>query len=93
MTARTLAEVSDIIGLAKVMKEPERFLTRQIKSGKIRARRIGRHWLMTDADIEFALDQFANTVKAVPEPATQPDPAEHTVGVPSLASMRRRRSA
>ena len=89
MTARTLAEVSDIIGLAKVMKEPERYLTRQIKAGKIRARRIGRHWLMTDADIEFALDRFANTVEP-PEPATQePTP----VGVPSLASMRRRRSA
>ena len=88
MTARTLTEVGEIIGLSKVMKEPERFLTRQIKAGRIRARRIGRHWLMTDADIEFALEQFANTVQAE-EPAADPIP----VGAPSVASMRRRRSA
>lgn len=89
MSTHTLAEVAEVIGLAKVMKEPERFLTRQIKAGKIRARRIGRHWLMTDADIEFALEQFANTVAAAPEPVEE----SATVGVPSLASMRRRRSA
>jgi len=87
---KTLPEVADILGLAKAMKEPERFLTRQIKAGKIRARRIGRHWLMTDADIDFALDQFANTVQSE-EPA-----ADHPIPVgaaPSVASMRRRRPA
>ena len=91
MTARTLTEVSEIIGLATVMKEPERFLTRKIKSGQIRARRIGRHWLMTDADIEFALEQFANHVASEPVPAPASEPT--TVGIPSIASMRRRRSA
>jgi len=87
MTAHTLAEVAEIVGLAKVMKEPERFLTRQIKSGRIRARKLGRSWLMTDDDIAFALEQFANTVTqpAAPEPTS--------AGAPSIASMRRRRMA
>ncbi len=87
MSARTLTEVAELIGLAKVMKEPERFLTRQIKAGKIRARKFGRHWLMTDADVEFALEQFANTITETEAPEPAP------VGVPSIASMRRRRLA
>lgn len=71
MSGKTLAEFAEILGADKVMKEPERFLIRQIKAGKIRARKVGRHWLMTDADIEFALEQFANTVtptEAIPSP-------------------------
>jgi excisionase family DNA binding protein len=87
VSARTLTEVAELMGLAKVMKEPERFLTRQIKAGKIRARKFGRHWLMTDADVEFALEQFANTITETEVPEAAP------VGVPSIASMRRRRLA
>jgi excisionase family DNA binding protein len=85
VSARTLTEVAELMGLAKVMKEPERFLTRQIKAGKIRARKFGRHWLMTDADVEFALEQFANTVEEDLAPEAQAAPA----GV-SAGSARRR---
>jgi hypothetical protein len=79
----TLAEVAETMQLAKVMKEPERFLTRQLKLGRIRGRKIGRTWMMTDADVAYAVEQFAN-----PKPRTEPvAPA----GAPSVASMRRRR--
>jgi hypothetical protein len=84
---QTLAEVAQLMGLAKVMKEPERYLTRQIKSGRIRARKIGRTWMMTQADVDYALEQFANPLTE----ATQPEPTPP--GMPSAASMRRRRAA
>lgn len=81
---KTLSEVADTMHLAKVMRDPERYLVRQIKSGKIRARKVGRTWMMTDADIEFALEQFAN-------PAPAPRPIKP--GMPSAGSLRRRRIA
>ena len=84
----TLIEVAETMGLAKAMKGPERFLVRQILAGRIRARKIGRHWMMTNADIEFALEQFANDMAAAPSPVVAAQ-----AGQPSAASMRRRRSA
>ena len=88
---RTLGEVAELLDLPKVMSDPERYLARQIKAGKIRGRKVGRSWLMTDADIEFAIEAFANTVTLAPEPAAEPEPV--VVGMLSAASMRRRRIA
>lgn len=84
---QTLTEVAQVMGLNKVMKEPERYLTRQIKNGKIRARKIGRTWMMTPADVDYALEQFANALTESPRPEPTPP------GMPSAASMRRRRAA
>ena len=84
----TLAEVAETMGLAKAMKGPERFLVRQILAGRIRARKIGRSWMMTDADVAYALEQFANTLTEPPAPTAPIAP-----GSPSAASMRRRRVA
>jgi hypothetical protein len=81
----TAAEVAETLKLAKVMKEPERFLVRQIKAGKIRARKVGRVWMFTDEDVAYALEQFAN-----PERQPRPEPVA-PAGAPSVASMRRRR--
>jgi len=81
----TAAEVAETLKLAKVMKEPERFLVRQIKAGKIRARKVGRVWMFTDEDVAYALEQFAN-----PEPQPPAEPVA-PAGAPSVASMRRRR--
>ena len=72
---------------------PERWLTKQIRSGRIRARKIGRRWYMTDADVAFALEVFANipAQPAAPAPSTSVSavaPAPSTQ--PSAASMRRR---
>lgn len=87
---RTLGEASERLALADHLADPERFLARQLKAGKIRGRKIGRSWLMTDADIEAAIDAFANHTNTAPAPA-EPTPA--TVGMPSKGSLRRRRRA
>jgi len=89
-TLHTLHEVATAWRLDETMRDPVRWLTSQILNGKFRGRKVGRHWLMTAADIEHNLERLAN-VTTEPAPAAQP--AERPVGVPSLASMRRRRSA
>jgi excisionase family DNA binding protein len=38
----------------------ERWLIEQVRSGKFKARKIGRHWRMTDQDIQEALDSCKN---------------------------------
>ena len=89
MTTHFLDEVAAMWRLNEQMDLPVLWLKRRIAAGKFRARRIGRQWVMTDDDIAYNLDQLAN-VQAVTE---VPAPDHHNVGVPSLASMRRRRSA
>lgn len=84
---KTLTEVAEAMALGKVMREPERYLVRQIKSGKIRARKVGRTWMMTADDVDYALEQFANPAPA--RAKTEPAPA----GMPSARSMSRRRIA
>lgn len=81
---KTLTEVAEAMHLAKVMRDPERYLVRQIKAGRIRGRKVGRTWMMTDADIDDALEAFAN-------PAPAPRPIQ--TGMPSAGSLRRRRVA
>lgn len=63
------------------MKDPERWLTRQITSGRITARKVGRQWRMTDEDIANALTVLANRA--------EPRIVER-IGQPSAGSMRRR---
>lgn len=71
------------------MARPERWLTRQIAVGRFTARRVGRHWRMTRADIDHALEVMANRATT---PAQQPAAVSQApeVGRPSEASMRRR---
>jgi hypothetical protein len=66
------------------MARPERWLTRQIAIGRFTARRVGRHWRMTQDDLDAALDLMANR-RQVPVPSTVSE-----AGRPSAASMRRR---
>jgi hypothetical protein len=79
----SLAEVAEALGIDAEMKDPETWLMRQIRAGRIRARKIGRHWHMTDADIDAALDVFAST----PEPPA----ADRGLSL-TPASLRRRAS-
>lgn len=79
--------------LDEQMDRPVLWLKRRIAAGKFRARRIGRQWVMTDADIEYNLDQLANTTAAAVVPAAPEATERPAAGVPSLASMRRRRLA
>jgi excisionase family DNA binding protein len=43
----------------------ERWLLDQLRAGRFRGRKVGRHWRLTDADVEFALDVCANRVAPV----------------------------
>lgn len=44
-----------------------RWLQQQIRAGRVPARKIGRHWRMTDADVDAMLESFRNTTT---DPAT-----------------------
>ena len=87
MSTHFLHEVAAQWRLDEQMDLPVLWIKRRIATGVFRARRIGRQWVMTDADVEYNLDQLAN-VTATPAP----QPEQPTVGVPSIASMRRRRA-
>lgn len=70
------------------MAKPERWLALQITAGRFRARKVGRQWRMTRADIDAALEAIANTT----EPA--PSVAQHNNVVdPAMFVSRRRRLA
>lgn len=87
MKTYSLTEVAEQL-CGDSMARPERWLTRQIAIGRFTARRVGRHWRMTQADIDYALDIMANRANPVAVSAPQP---MSEVGRPSAASMRRRR--
>ncbi|ASR86788.1 excise [Mycobacterium phage Findley] len=56
MTAALLTyPVADV---ARRIPCSERWLTEQIRAGRIPGRKVGRHWRMTEADIEAALESF-----------------------------------
>jgi hypothetical protein len=77
----SLQEVAEGMRLYDDMKDPVRWLTTQILKRRITARRVGRHWRMTQDDIDHALDVFSS----------QPKPAEiPQIGRPSAGSMRGR---
>lgn len=85
MKTYSLTEVATML-CGDSMTRPERWLTRQIVSGRFTARRVGRQWRMTQADIDAALEVMASQPAATAAPAPTPD----IVGRPSAASMRRR---
>lgn len=67
------------------MARPERWLTRQIAVGRFTARRVGRHWRMTQEDLDHALDVMANRANPTPQPVQQ----QPEIGRPSSRSRRR----
>lgn len=82
-----IPEICRMTRLDTLSSNPEQWLVREIKKGRFRARRIGRQWAMTEADIEYMLDQLCTGTQDAPVEACDPQT------VPSIASMRRRRSA
>lgn len=85
MKTYSLADVADAL-CGDSMKLPELWLKRQIVAGRFTARRVGRTWRMTQADIDHALAVMSNTPgRAVPEPK----PADVALFQPSSASRRR----
>lgn len=87
----SLSEVAQAL-CGDSMARPERWLTRQIAVGRFTARRVGRHWRMTQDDLDHALAVMANrTTPATTAPALPADPvSEMGIGSPSTASRRRR---
>lgn len=63
-----------------------RWLQDQIRANKIPAHKIGRHWVMTDADLEAALEAWA----AKPGPAM---PTSGSFPLSLTATSQRRRIA
>lgn len=94
MKTYSLAEVAEQL-CGDSMARPELWLTRQIATGRFTARRVGRHWRMTQADIDHALAIMANRANPTPTPTPTPEvPATSTkspqIERPTAASMRRR---
>lgn len=101
MTATfSLDEVAEDLRLGDQMRDPVRFLTAQIMSGRITGRKIGRSWRMTRADIDAALETWAarrKTAHLVEQRDEQAAAHEDTTTTPpaprrgpSAASQRRR---
>lgn len=86
---RTLGEVSERMELDRHLKDPERYLRERIRAGQFRARKVGRAWLMTEADIEAAIESLANTEPILDTPTPAPTPSP--IGQLTAGSLRRRR--
>ena len=84
MKTYSLPEVAEFL-CGDSMKEPTRWLTRQITAGRFTARKVGRQWRMTQHDVDAALADLANTAQAETISA-----AADPVARPSKGSMRRR---
>ena len=82
MKTYSLAEVAEIL-CGDSLQRPERWLTRQIVAGRFSARKVGRHWRMTQDDLDYALDVIAT-------PAAAPVEAKHASSGLSPRSMRNR---
>lgn len=80
----TLDEVVAGWGLGADMADPVRWLMRQIRAGRVKARKIGRSWRMTQADVDAALEAFGSQVRVTPAEHVQPR------GGLSAGSVRRR---
>jgi hypothetical protein len=76
--------------LPRGLKDPERWLRRKLNSGELRGRRYGRHWTMTQSDIEFMLQVVSNENLA---PAAAPEQAGAPAGsiVDGMSARSRKR--
>lgn len=80
--AHTLQEVVDAGWAPSV-----HFLVVRLRRKQIRGRKVGRIWVMSDADLDFYIDSIANTA------TTDTTATDTPVFKLSSASMRRRVSA
>jgi hypothetical protein len=70
------------------LTDPERWIRRQLRTGRFSGQRIGRTWFMNDADVSAARAALRQPRK--PEPKTEPAP-EHPIPVIDGLSARGRR--
>ena len=88
---KTVAQVCSDWGLREVMRDPERWLAKQIKSGRVTARKIGRQWLFTAEDEVAALEVFASARPPVRTPAVETPAAEAVTPADGLSRRSARR--
>ncbi|ALF00482.1 excise [Mycobacterium phage BoostSeason] len=82
MTAALLTyPVADV---ARRIPCSERWLTEQIRAGRIPGRKVGRHWRMTEADIEAALESF----RVAPESGRKSVAAERPFALTATSQRR-----
>ena len=67
----TLEEISEIIGIA------ERTLYREIKEGRLRARKLSKNWRVSESDLQAYIDSVPANI-----PKQQPTTAEPTAEEP-----------
>lgn len=80
----SLAEVAAMV-LPPDLKEPEGWLARHLRAGKIRGYKVGRAWRMTEDDIADLIERHRNR-------ADEPDPEPRPTGL-SARSLRLRQQA
>lgn len=61
-------ELQEVVGAG--LAPSVRWLQAQIRAKKIPGHKVGRHWIMTDADIEAALEVWASEPKPAAPAAT-----------------------
>lgn len=94
MKRHTLAQATRIIcGEDSGLGDPERWVVRQLRSGRFPGLKIGRNWLMTDADVEAAQATLRNDPKPLPAPEPAPQPVGIISGLSERAARRLVRSA
>ena len=77
-----MEETHSIAEVAASMGASPRWVTEQIRSGRFRARKIGRAWRMTDSDVAAALEDCANH---------RPRPCAEVATIPTGLTRRSRR--
>jgi hypothetical protein len=75
--------------LPRELKDPVRWLSMRLNRGELRGVRLGRHWRMREADVEYMLERYSNDAKVVGEP--NPVDSEHISVVDGLSTRSRRR--
>lgn len=60
--------------LPDAIKDGPRWLRRQLNAGRLKGRRYGRHWTMTQADVDYMLDAVANETITFETKSTEPRP-------------------
>lgn len=96
MKTYSLSEVAAFL-CGDSMKSPERWISKQIKSGRFTAIRVGRQWRMTEENLAYNLAVMANAITAKPAAAAPVESGPAELDVPrtvpnglSARSARRR---
>jgi hypothetical protein len=77
-----LSEVAQL--LPRALKDPERWLRRKLNAGELAGTLVGRHWVMTERQVERMLE-LLGTEDEIATP--KPEPVEPEAPLGFLASL------